>query len=157
MGVIILDIDNTIANDAWRIPHIRWAKTNPEERYHDYHALAPFDAPGNEHLFRNTEHAIALFTARPTTHAAATREWLRRVGVRYEHLLMRNVGDHRPSCVLKLVQLDWLVTLYDVHDVVCAYDDRADVVAAYRDAGLRAERVAIHDVCAYTQPAEVPA
>lgn len=156
MGVIILDIDNTIADDAWRIPHINWAKRDPDARYHPYHLLSGFDAAGNRHLFESDDHAIALFTARPTTYEPLTREWLRRNGVRHEWLLMRNPGDHRPSADLKLAQLAWLLTFYGVHrsEIVGAFDDRADVVAAYRAAGLTAAQVAIHSVCAYTPPRE---
>jgi hypothetical protein len=153
--VRILDLDNTIANDAWRIPSINWQKSNPEERYLDYHQLAAFDEPGNRHLFSRLDLDIVIFTARPVTYHALTEQWLRVQGVPFKHLLMRNVGDHRPSRQLKMQQLNWLLSVYDVpfNLILDAYDDRQDVVDAFASAGILAHRVAIHDTCAYTPPA----
>lgn len=149
----ILDIDNLISHDLWRIPRIAWQFTDPARRYHDYHSLAPWDAVGNQELFIGCADGIAILTARPVAFRAATEEWLARAGVRYEHLIMRNSGDYRPSVVLKAQQLRWLLSgNYGVVEIECAYDDRADVVAMYRAAGLRAEVRALHDVCAYTDP-----
>ena len=151
--MIILDIDNCIADDAWRIPRINFQHADPDRRYHDYHALAPWDKRGNEALFLNRED-IAIFTARPVAFFAPTAEWLQRNGVRWQHLLMRNAGDHRHSVELKAQQLRWLLVHYDVEpqDIECAYDDREDVCAMYREAGLKAERRWIHSVCAHTAP-----
>lgn len=152
--MIILDIDNCIADDRWRIPRIEWQFSDPNRRYHAYHSLAPWDEPGNRDLFAGRTSGIAIFTARPTLYNAATREWLARAGVRWTHLLMRNTTDHSHSIDLKAKQLQWLLSEYGVKhsEIEAAYDDRPDVVEMYRAAGLRAEVRAIHDVCAYTPP-----
>ena len=154
---VILDLDNCIADDAWRIPRINWQKADPFERYHDYHLLSGFDAVGNEHLLEGVragrERAI-VFTARPVAYQAVTEEWLRRRGVPCARLIMRNNNDHRPSVELKRKMLHWLPELYDVpwSAVSAAYDDRPDVVSMYREHDIQAHLAAIHAVCAYTQP-----
>lgn len=149
--MIILDLDNCISDDEWRIPSINWQKKDPTARYHDYHALAPFDTIHNYHLWVGQR--CIIFTARPVAFRAPTVEWLRRCGVQFEFLLMRNDNDHRPSCDLKATQLKWLEELYGVakHEIEMAHDDRQDVVEMYLAAGVSATRTFIHSTCAYTK------
>lgn len=154
MSYIILDIDGCIADDEWRIPRINWQHENPFRRYHEYHMLSAFDEVGNTDLIE-TEHDIIIFTARPTHYRAMTEEWFRRKGVNVKHLLMRNDDDHCHSKELKSKQLQWLDEYgVSLHDIVCAYDDRPDVVKMYNEFGIPAVVRAIHNVCAYTQPKE---
>ena len=143
---IILDLDNCIADDEWRLPMIRWQHPNVFMRFHDYHSLAAFDRVHNEHLFRERSELILILTSRPVFYRAATEEWLRRNHVPFKYLLMRNNDDHRPSPALKAAQLLWLPE-YDVtlEQIVAAYDDRAPIVEYYRSVGLKAERHFIHE------------
>lgn len=152
---IIVDLDNCIANDAWRIPKINWQKSNPMDRYHDYHSLSGYDELGNTEIF--AEHAnakVLVFTARPVLYHAVTEEWLRRKGVPYECIVMRNNNDHRPSLELKRSMLKWMPELYEVplERIVAAYDDRPDVVEMYKTHGITAHKRQLHNVCAYTPP-----
>lgn len=160
MSYIILDLDNCIADDAWRIPRINWQKSNPLDRYHDYHSLSGFDLAGNYDLVLGAYEAqrdIIIFTARPVQYHALTVEWLRRNNVEFKHLIMRNNNDHRSSLHLKRTMLQWLPDLYGVpwNEVGAAYDDRPDVVEMFRKHGIPAEVRAIHNVCAYTPPVTV--
>lgn len=150
---IILDLDNCISDDGWRIDRIQWQHKDANRRYHDYHSLAPFDQSGNRDLFVGVEN-IVILTARPLLFKAATKEWLRREGVAYKHILMRNNDDHRPSVELKRSQLQWLRSHYGVpwSFIECAYDDRVNVVEMYASLGIKACVRAIHDICAYTPP-----
>jgi hypothetical protein len=157
MNTVIVDLDNCISDDSWRIPHINWQKSNPLERYHDYHSLAAFDRIGNEDIIfsaRAGVDQVVIFTARPVMYRAATEEWLRRNNVPFKYLIMRNNNDHRPSLELKRSMLHWLPELYDVpwHSIVGAYDDRPDVVEMYRKHHMPGYLRSIHDVCAYTPP-----
>lgn len=153
MSSIILDLDNCIADDEWRISRINWQHENPFRRYHDYHMLSAFDEVGNTDLL-DTEHDIIIFTARPVHYRSLTEEWLRRNGINVKYLLMRNDDDHCHSKDLKLSQLRWLCSEYDVSpsDIVYACDDRHDVVKMYNEFGITAIVRAIHNVCAYTKP-----
>jgi len=149
----IIDLDNCIADDAWRIPRIQWQHSDPDRRYHDYHLLAAFDSCANHDLFEGNDNVVIL-TARPILFKAATEEWLRRNGVRYKHLIMRNNDDHSHSKDLKRAQLGWMRSHYGVpwSFIAAAYDDREDVVEMYRELGIPGHVRRIHDVCAYTPP-----
>ena len=154
MSFIILDLDNCVANDGWRIPAIQWDKENPLDRYHDYHSLAAFDQSGNRELYLNCKHDIIILTARPVLYRAATEEWMRRNGIGYALVMMRDLDDHSPSTTLKRNQLQALFDNTDItpEKIICAYDDRPDVISMYKGMGINAEVRAIHDVCAYTKP-----
>jgi len=149
----ILDLDNTISNDGWRIKSINWQHAEPMRRYHAYHSLSAFDEPGNVDLFRGKSNIIIL-TARPTHYRALTEEWLKRNGVQYNIMIMRNDSDHCHSRDLKMKQLKWLGELYSVPPALIehAYDDRQDVVDMYISNGVQATCRSIHDICAYTRP-----
>ena len=152
---MIIDLDNCIANDAWRIPRINWQKSNPMERYHDYHSLSGFDKPDNLQIFDDFPEAVGIiFTARPVLYRAVTEEWLKRHRVPFEYIVMRNNADHQPSLGLKRTMLEWLPKMYDISldNIVAAYDDRPDVVEMYKSQGLNGIRRQIHNVCAYTNP-----
>ena len=151
---VILDLDNCIADDSWRIPRINWQKANPMERYHDYHSLSAWDRLSNARVAHDPAFSYIIFTARPVLYRAITEEWLQRWGVFYDHLIMRNNDDHRPSVELKSKMLNWLPEHYGIKldQIEAAYDDREDVVDMYRINGVNGQLLSIHDVCAYTNP-----
>jgi len=156
MTFIILDLDNTIANDEWRIKAIDWDCESMFDRYHNYHLLSAFDRPGNLCLFKNSKHDIVIFTARPIHYQAATVEWLVRNGVKVKHLFMRGNDDHQHSVALKEGQLKRLIAFHGIakNSIACAYDDRPDVIEMYRRNGVAAEQVSIHSNCSYIKPKE---
>ena len=151
---IILDLDNCIADDSWRIPRINWHKANPMERYHDYHSLSGWDRLSNARIAHDPQFDYVVFTARPLLYRAITEEWLQRWGVFYKYLIMRNNEDHTPSVELKNKMLNWLPEFYGIKldQIEAAYDDRQDVVDMYRINGVNGQLLSIHDVCAYTNP-----
>ena len=154
MSIVILDLDNTISDDGWRIPKIKWDATNLFDRYHDYHGLGAYDNSANKHLFEDTPHEIVIFTARPTHYRAPTEEWLRINGIRPIAVVMRHTIDHSTSVDLKRKQLGWFCGAYNknVDDIVCAYDDLDDVISMYLAAGLKAEKVIVHNKSATQRP-----
>lgn len=161
MKYVIFDLDNCLADDRERIKLINWEEKHPDQRYADYHRDISNDLVGNYDAFTAaTLSATPVFmTARPHTVGRSnvrlqTMYWIKEyLGVEDPILLMRNVGDHRPSVELKRMQLSHL-SEWDVRyeDIVCAYDDREDVVAMYKSFGIHAEVLAIHSVDAYTPP-----
>jgi hypothetical protein len=158
MKYVIFDLDNCLAHDAHRIPLIDWTQTNPDLRYAAYHAACGDDEVGNYSVYAdNIRKFTPIFlTARPASVLDETRCWMENnLGATRETiLLMRPLGDRRHSVDLKRDQLAWLAR-YDIFlkDIVCAYDDRLDVVEMYRAAGITAHALKLHDVCAYTPPA----
>ena len=162
MKYVIFDLDNCLADDRARIPLIKWQESHPDKRYADYHRNVSGDPVGNKEKFDAAMlcgWAPIFMTARPHTVGASdvrfqTLDWIKRnLGMHDPILMMRNNGDNRPSVDLKREQLEHLVN-WDVKldDVMCAYDDRADVVEMYREHGIIAHVMAIHDVCAYKPP-----
>lgn len=163
--VVVLDIDNCCANDAWRIPHIEWDKTG-DERYKVYHALSHLDENDFDSLGKAMARIsidpgfarIMFLTSRPVAFRELTLSWLR------DHcpwawnssdLVMRNPGDHRHSQEVKAEQLHSLFAHYGVTEVAAAFDDRQEVLDAYSATRLPVRalmRWAIHDVCAYSGP-----
>jgi hypothetical protein len=161
MKYVIFDLDNCLADDRARIPLINWSEKHPDKRYAEYHRDVSNDDVGNYDIFvaAVSEAKPIFMTARPHSVGRSnvrmqTLLWIKdHLGVEDPILLMRNVGDHRPSVDLKRSQLshlaDWGVALTDI---TCAYDDRADIVQMYHDHGIKAALLAIHDACAYTPP-----
>jgi hypothetical protein len=154
--VIILDLDNCISDDLWRIKHIDWSTDNMTARYHDYHSLAPFDDVANQHLWAGTACEIAVFTARPMMFMAAAEEWLHRQRIDYFALMMRPTDYHLPSDELKFDQLKQLLNSgIDRRDIMAAYDDRPEVVRMYRRNGVAGELRYIHQRDAYKNPNQI--
>jgi len=157
MSIIILDLDNCIADDSWRIPKINWETENLFDRYHSYHSLSGSDNAHNHDLYRNTGCDIVIFTARPAIYRTITEAWLLRHGIGHNILMMREMEDHSPSVELKHKQMMSLLnnTGIKIRDIVGAFDDRPDVVAMYSAFDIPAEVRAIHSLCAYTKPKEI--
>lgn len=163
MKYVIFDLDNCLADDRARIPLINWNENHPDKRYAEYHSDVSNDPVGNYDTFIHWINGLSIrpifMTARPHSvgrhHVRMqTLKWIENnLGVLNPILLMRNVGDHRPSVELKRSQLDYLADWgVSLTDIKCAYDDRADIVAMYCEHGIPAEVLAIHDSCAYSPP-----
>lgn len=156
--IVILDLDNCIVDDAHRIPFIDWTQRDPDARYDPYHARIEFDgAPFHRHAWAQAGVRNFIFTARPETYREQTRNWLDRHGVSCSVLLMRPEGDHSASVALKSRMLDVVANDHPRSPLAglirAAYDDREDVIEMYRSRGVRtAQRLWVHDVCAYTPP-----
>lgn len=153
MSCIILDLDNCIADDEWRIPHILWAHEEPMRRYHKYHSLAAFDKLG-EPWSHPAGSRVVIFTARPELYRHQTEEWLFRSGLRPAAVLMRSNKDNSKSVEIKermLHQLQHKVGI-SIAEISHALDDREDVVAMYRSYDIRADVKFIHKTCAVTNP-----
>lgn len=144
---ILVDLDNTIADDRWRLRCINNKAQDMEERYHNYHLLSAFDDCCNRNLFEIRNTKTIVMTSRPETYKALTREWLLRNDVPLAMLFMRPKYNYDPSPKLKQSFVNVLNTLYGIRnsEIFAAYDDRQDVVDAYLQLGIPARRVAIHD------------
>lgn len=148
--VILLDLDNCIADDQHRIPLIDWSEPNNFKRYDYYHMALPLDEVGNQDLFLGRSERIAICTARPEAYRAMTAFWLRKHGVFWSKIVMRGNNDPRPSHEVKRTQLLLLLAQgLKLEQIVCAYDDRQQVLDVYREYGIPVEHRWIHNVSAY--------
>lgn len=165
MSFVIIDIDNTIADDGWRIRYIKWLQTTDmDARYDEYHKRAGFDFAKNRHLVR-AAHPTAeplFLTSRPVKFRAYTERWLTQNYLprgRPFQIIMRNDHDHRHSVEVKHDQLHWLELHYGVRldQIECAYDDRQDIIDMYREHGVNAQLIHIHNKDAYATPKSLQA
>ena len=158
MKYFIFDLDNCLSDDGWRIDLIDWSQTDPDKRYAAYHDNCHHDQPANLNLF-NAQLIVnkvrpVFFTARPESVRAKTVEWIEReLQVKTPWLYMRGKDDHRPSVDVKR---DMLRGFIDAgvfkQDIWRAYDDHEGVLQMYREEGIIAFKMQIHNRDAYNPP-----
>lgn len=149
----VFDIDGTIANAGSRLAHI----TNPEEqknwdKFFDYDEIQKdVPIPATWELMRgilsNSKNSVWFITGRPQRTRQATLDWMCAKGCEHrfltpEHfedgrcdLSMRLDNDRRPSHESKLEILNFGRNVMK-YDPVMAFEDRAQDVKMWREAGL---------------------
>ena len=154
MKYIILDIDNCISDDAWRVKYINWQVNNVFDRYANYHALSCFDdfvlpsENGNYKHIAGTfleEHAIIISTSRFERYEVITRHWLARKDIKPIAILMRPDDYFYPTVDLKRDHYEHIIKTIgtlpaELHKV---YDDNPEVCALYRELGVPVRQLAI--------------
>lgn len=164
MNMAIWDLDNCLSNDEWRLRRINWATENMDERYAAYHAVCGDDPPSNLDVY----YAVRLlavpifFTARPEEVRAQTEAWIRRhLDEPKPMVLMRRRSglDLKLSSVeIKRAMLRGLMaSIVDADrlnefDALLGFDDRQDIVAMYKEMGIKARLLKVHDFCTLTPP-----
>lgn len=144
--IVLFDLDGTLA----LIDHRRHFVEKPDKVDADWRAfyaacvddvpnlpvVAAFHAIG-------IHHERWIVSGRSDEVKAETEAWLFKNGIQPERLLMRSAGDHQPDVKLKRA---WILdgTIPSV-DVLCVYDDRASVVAMWREEGIPCFQVADGD------------
>lgn len=143
--IAIFDLDGCLFDDRHRRHMLpAFGETNPN--FDSYHEACVFDPPINEHFLRDharAGHFILFITARPEQYRYVTTELLQRHFGPLENfaLLMRPNDDHTPSPKLKVALFEHAALNASMlanpwAQVVAAYDDREDVLAAYEAAGV---------------------
>lgn len=153
----LIDIDNCIADDEWRISRIDWTAEDANERYRAYHQLAAFDELRNGRLIALGDAERNVYsTARPESFRPLTLEWLKRKGCNPYAVLMRADGDLRPAAEIKHSSLRAFVANNRIlaREIRIAFDDHPEVIAMYGAAGIRAQLVAIHQNQRWTEHQE---
>lgn len=149
--MIICDVDNCIADDSWRLEHIDWDNPDLLERFHEYHSLSIHDQPHNiEKLRLDEQIPLIILTAMPVMYRPLRIRWLYDLlgGKNIPMVLFRPPFDFRPSAEVKCDMVKILagymgINLPELIDV--AYDDNPAVVAMYKEQGINADRLFIHE------------
>lgn len=149
----IWDLDNCLANDAWRIPLVDWSDgLDPLKRYAAYHAACEDDLLCHSKIFIavNLIARPIFLTGRPSVVRSQTEQWIfSKLGILQPFIMMRGNTDNSTSLALKRKMLKDL----PYHgQVVAAFDDRPEIVQMYCENGIPAMQLKIHDVDAYTHP-----
>ena len=134
--VVILDIDHTVSDAAWRDDMIGAAGFT----WDDYHKEAPKDKPIEEmvrlvYCLRHEFHIIAV-TARPEKWRGITMAWLVNQGVMFHELIMRPDKDYSSAAALKVKLVKERIGDDLRSQVAFVLDDRDDVMAAFRAEGV---------------------
>lgn len=141
MKYVIFDLDGCLADDRRRKP--LFDPLRPES-WDAYHADCENDPLINGHLISQTaEFEPIIFTSRPESVFAETYRWLRDVAkLNTKRIFMRSRGCLKGSPELKRGYLESLLKEgVAVSDIVCAYDDREDVLAMYGAYGIPAVKI----------------
>lgn len=145
----IFDLDGCLSDDRHRL-HLIEEASDGAKVYSRYHESLGEDAAMNLSVLRSCVDGgcnIIFLTSRPEHYRTATENWIEdklagpitllRLG-NYK-LFMRSANDRRPSPTFKV---DWLETLgIPAEEIKAAFDDRKDVLAAYKDWGVSPFRV----------------
>jgi|TARA_R110000824_G_scaffold196402_5_gene379600 hypothetical protein len=147
-NTVIFDLDGTLAlTDIRREMAMKINGKIDFDIFHDSNNIQ-FDKPNEPvirmaELFADDGFQIVIFTGRPDTTEAATRQWLSKTGVPYHKLVMRDDERYfKPDEILKKQMLD---DHLDINDVFCVVDDRQKVVDMWREIGLMCFQVAPGD------------
>jgi hypothetical protein len=133
--VVIVDIDHTISDAAWRDPLIG--------QWDDYYREQDYDRPIEfvADLVRtlSVERDVVAVTARPEAVLVATIRWLSGHSIPVDNIYMRPADDYRTSPEVKcdLIRKNFP----DLKDIDFVLEDRDDCVAAYRQMGLNVLQV----------------
>lgn len=134
----VLDLDGTISDDRWRRWLIDPQAATVDEMYHHYHLHLDQDQFVNKWTL-DCDVPIVILTARPEYTRELTMRWLERHNVEFQQLLMRPEGDHRSSPLLKL----GLIAEHNLQEIEYAFDDREDVIAAFRSVGIPCAQITV--------------
>lgn len=142
----IFDLDGCLSDDEHRRPLLPQHTHAKPSEYDAYNDKCSMDAPMNQqHWVRATLATLPMIiTARPSSCNPETQDWIHEWFGGNFSLRMRPQGNLMPSPELKVMLLNNAGV--QPHEVAEAYDDRADVLAAYREWGIPVERLFLMDV-----------
>lgn len=144
-SIVIFDLDGCISDDRHRLNLLPPAGTNDPEQFRRYHSQCgedPCTNAGVVRIHRDVGHRLFFVTARMESYRKETEDWLLRMfeisfeGDSPHRLLMRPDDCDLPSPALKIKLVEDAEPNFDWSNVFVAYDDRADVLDAYRRAGV---------------------
>lgn len=135
MKAILVDIDHVVADAAWRDEHAGPGK------WDEYHAMSERDKPFKDVIAMvNAMHSTNLFyavglTGRTEKWRKLTLSWLIQHDVMLDELIMRPDKDFRPAPIVK-VELARARFPDLANQVAFVFDDREDILAAFKVAGV---------------------
>jgi hypothetical protein len=133
--IVIVDIDHTISDAAWRDPLIgRWDEYYREQAYD-----RPIKFVVDLVRMLAMEREVVAVTGRPEEHRWATIKWIHDHRIPVDEVHMRPDGDYGTSPEVKCALIRKNFPDQSVIDFVL--EDRDDCVAAYRQMGLNVLQV----------------
>jgi hypothetical protein len=133
-AIRIVDLDNTVSDDAWRHWLIDPEAPDGLHKYHEYHLHCGGDTVMNRHIVDEAPCKVFFMTARPEYMRLKTRRWLEDNDLRYHALIMRPNDNEEHSAEMKRKFTLDLLKLFKIEK---AYDDRQDIVHMYNSIGVK--------------------
>lgn len=136
--IVVSDVDGTLADCSHRTHFVKGEKKDWDS-FFDPH-LVYEDKPRQEIIDKFNSHPgiPVVVTARPEKLRSVTESWLRKHGVRFVWLIMREDGDRRPDRETK--RMMW-VHILSQSKVLKIFDDRPAVIGMWRSYGANVEDV----------------
>lgn len=136
---VVCDLDGTLADITERRKYVAQDPKDWKNFFADV-SQDKLNAPVAELLdILAATHRILLVSGRPINPCGIqTEEWLRKYEIPYDHLFMRQGGDHRSDVIVKQEILD----LLPKSRIAYVLDDRNSVVEMWRKNGLFCLQVA---------------
>ena len=149
--IVVFDLDGTLADITAR--RALADKTKVGKKKMNWKVF--FD-PQNIHLdkpnipviesfkaMKAAGYTMVIFSGRDAISKDITKLWLKKYGVDFDFLRMRDEGDFTPDDILKKNWMDELnMDGLTKDDVLCIFDDRDKVVKMWRDNGFTCFQVA---------------
>jgi len=138
---VIFDMDGTIAD----CEHRRHFVTGTKKNFDAFYDAMAYDTKnavvaGLCNMYTLHQWHVIICTGRPESYREVTEAWLHSRGVFYKELLMRpDERRHDPDFEVKQ---DMLSEILKVREVLCAFDDRQQVVDMWRRNGITCLQVA---------------
>ena len=139
----IFDIDGTLADCSHRLHHIQKQPKDWDSFFSGCDDDAPIAHICDLARLVNLETTVVYVSGRSDQCRDQTEDWLKENNLWTGHLYMRSEGDHRPDNLIKIELLEQLRA--DGFEPVMAFDDRDQVVQAWRSAGVPCAQVAPGD------------
>ena len=140
MRCYLFDIDGTVADLSHRLHHIQKTPKDWDAFFAECHLDAPIPHVIELAKMLGNFERIVFVSGRSDECRPATEVWLNREIGHWNALYMRKAGDHRPDNIIKLELLARLRA--DGYEPIMAFEDRNQVVEAWRAAGVPCAQVA---------------
>ena len=140
--IIIFDIDGTVANCSHRQIYVQ----NKPKNWPAFNRYMHLDTPHNDIIWlykllaAQDDTIMLIVSGRGAENRAVTEQWLADNGLVYEGLYMRNAKDSRSDNIVK-TEILTCIRMF-VGEPYMVFDDRDQVVRAWRDNGVRCLQVA---------------
>lgn len=148
-NIVILDLDGTTCDDSHRAHYL----SGPNKDYDKYHSLCADDPPikpmimfvraALTTLTPTIELELWAVTGRDEMRRGLTMDWLRRMGVFADVVLMRPKGNYDPAPQMKIELVEDALKAHNRaghmrEHILVVIDDREDVCDAFRERGILA-------------------
>lgn len=144
--VVIVDLDGTLADGRHRLHLLPTKDLHLTESWSEFNKAAVGDAPIKSTIavingLWVSGFAVVILTGRSDEVFYDTCKWLNENGVKFDEIIMRRHTDNRKDTIIK----EEVLRAIGLDNIVCAFDDSANVVKHFRNLGITTYQVTEYD------------